>query len=192
MDCLINNAGVQRPLDINNFPLEKADQEIAINISGPIHLIIGFLDHFKEKESATIMNVSSVLGYAPTSIINPVYNATKAFQHFWTMNLRTQLLVDKKGAKIKVVEIAPPSVTTDLHRERSDPSDNTKEKSKTALSVEEYMEDVAKGWEENADTIAPGPGKKLVDAWFGAFGQGYEEVEKPALEKAKKGEGLKF
>ena len=43
----INNAGVQRPLDVNNFDLKKADQEIAINISGPMHLAMGFLDHFK-------------------------------------------------------------------------------------------------------------------------------------------------
>ena len=36
IDCLINNAGVQRPLDINNFDLSKADQEIDINIRGPL------------------------------------------------------------------------------------------------------------------------------------------------------------
>lgn len=43
----INNAGVQRPLDVNNFDLQKADQEIAINISGPMHLAIEMLDHLK-------------------------------------------------------------------------------------------------------------------------------------------------
>lgn len=182
VDCLINNAGVQRPLNCNNFPLEKADQEIAINISGPIHLIMGFLEHFKSKSSATIINVSSVLGFSPTSIINPVYNATKAFQHFWTMNLRSQLLTDRKSAHIKVVEIAPPSVTTDLHRERSDPSDNTKEKNKSALSVDEYMEDVAEGWESDADVIGPGMAKELVKKWYGAFGSGYEDVQKAAFE----------
>lgn len=94
-DCLINNAGVQRPLDVNAFDLEKADQEININIRGPMHLTIGFLDHFKKKEAATIINVSSVLGFVPFSIINPVYNGTKAWMHFWSMNLRTQL--QKKG-----------------------------------------------------------------------------------------------
>lgn len=74
LDCLINNAGIQRPLDVNDFSLEKADQEIAININGPMHLAIGLLEHLKSKKSATIMNVSSVLGYIPFSIINPVYN----------------------------------------------------------------------------------------------------------------------
>ena len=89
MDCLTDNAGVQRPLDIYDLDLRKADQEIDINIRGPMHLSIGFLEHFKSKKAATIINVSSVLGFIPISIVNPVYNGTKAWLHFWTMNLRT-------------------------------------------------------------------------------------------------------
>lgn len=61
-------------MDINDFSLEKADQEIAININGPMHLAMGLLEHLKGKEKACIMNVSSVLGFIPFSIINPVYN----------------------------------------------------------------------------------------------------------------------
>ena len=76
LDCLVNNAGVQRPLDVNEMSaeefLEKADQEVAINVSGPLHLAVGLLPHFRQKEGAVIMNVSSVLGFIPTSIINPV------------------------------------------------------------------------------------------------------------------------
>ncbi|THZ81476.1 short-chain dehydrogenase, partial [Aureobasidium pullulans] len=95
LDCLVNNAGVQRPLNVNDMSaeefLEKADAEVNINVRGPMHLAVGFLPHFKSKKSAVIMNVSSVLGYIPFSIINPVYNGTKAFVHFNTMNLRSQL-----------------------------------------------------------------------------------------------------
>lgn len=76
LDCLVNNAGVQRPLDINEMSpeefLEKADNEVAINIQGPMHLAIGLLPHFKSKKNAVIMNVSSILGFIPRSIINPV------------------------------------------------------------------------------------------------------------------------
>jgi len=81
LDCLVNNAGVQRPLDVNEMKpeefLQKADNEISINIAGPMHLAVGLLPHFRQKPGAVIMNVSSVLGYIPTSIINPVYNGTK-------------------------------------------------------------------------------------------------------------------
>ena len=76
LDCLINNAGVQRPLNVNEMTaedfLEKADNEVDINIRGPMHLAVGLLPHFKAKQGAVIMNISSVLGYIPTSIINPV------------------------------------------------------------------------------------------------------------------------
>lgn len=76
LDCLVNNAGVQRPLDVNEMAteefLEKADNEIGINIRGPMHLAVGLLPHFKQKPGAVIMNVSSVLGFVPLSVINPV------------------------------------------------------------------------------------------------------------------------
>lgn len=92
LDCLINNAGVQRPLEVlKQSPeeiLEKADQEIDINIRGPMHLALGLLEHLKAKEHAVIINVSSILGFVPFSVINPVYNGTKAWLHFWSMALR--------------------------------------------------------------------------------------------------------
>lgn len=92
LDCLVNNAGVQRPLEVlkqdaDDF-LGKADNEINTNIRGPMHLAVGLLPHLKSKPHALVVNVSSVLGFVPFSIINPVYNGTKAWLHFWSMNLR--------------------------------------------------------------------------------------------------------
>lgn len=177
-DCLINNAGVQRPLSITkDFSLSKADQEIDINIRGPMHLTIAFLPHFRSKpDGAVVMNVSSLLGYIPVSIINPVYNGTKAWLHFWSMNLRTQLAQDESTKKIKVVEIAPPTVATDLHRERDDPDDNKKEKNSATLSIDEFMRDLARGWEAGEETVGAGVSQKVVERWYGEFGGDYEKV----------------
>ena len=174
LDCLINNAGVQRPLNVEEFDLQKADQEIDINIRGPMHLCIGLLPHFKTKAAATIINVSSVLGYIPLSVINPVYNGTKAWLHFFTMNLRTQLAKSEAyNGNIKVVEIAPPTVSTDLHRERSDPDDNKKDKNPNTLSVEEFM-----GLEGDKETIGAGMSEEVLERWFGEFGPDYEKAAK--------------
>jgi short-subunit dehydrogenase involved in D-alanine esterification of teichoic acids len=185
LDCLVNNAGVQRPLKIVDMDpsdfLSKADQEIDINIRGPMHLTLGLLPHFKTKEFATIINISSVLGYIPFSVINPVYNGTKAWLHFWSMNLRTQLAQAGLGSKIRVVEIAPPTVETDLHRERGDPDDNKKANSPDALSVEEFMEEVRRRLEKGEETIGAGMSAGVVEKWEGAFGGVYRE----------KGEGKK-
>lgn len=173
VDCLINNAGVQRPLDAANDDPEKylsmADQEININIRGPMHLVLGLLKHLRSKPAAVIVNVSSVLGFIPISIINPVYNGTKSWAHFWSMNLRTQL----KDTNISIIEIAPPTVATDLHRERSNPDDNKKENNKAALSVDEFMDEVTKKLKNGDNVIGAGSSAKVVDRWYKEFGDDY-------------------
>ncbi|KAF2091362.1 NAD(P)-binding protein [Saccharata proteae CBS 121410] len=172
LDCVINNAGVQRPLralemEPSDF-LAKGDQEIDINIRGPMHLTLHLLPHLRTKEKgAVVMNISSVLGYIPFSVINPVYNGTKAFQHMWSMNLRSQL----QDTRIRVVEVAPPTVATDLHREREDPDDNKKENNPSALSVDEFMREFRLGMEHGRSTFGAGMGGQVVNRWFGEFGE---------------------
>lgn len=178
LDCLINNAGVQRPLDVKKMQaeefLEKADQEISINIKGPMHLAVGLLPHFRQQKGAVIMNVSSLLGFNPVSVINPVYNGSKAWVHFWSMNLRTQL--EQAGDNIRVVEIAPPTVSTDLHREREDPDDNKKDKNSAALSVEEFIAEFVQQLKEGKEMIGAGPSKPLVEKWQNAFLEDYNKA----------------
>jgi len=176
VDCLINNAGVQRPLDVNaddprDF-LKKADQEIDINIRGPMHLVMEMLSHLTSKPNALIVNVSSVLGFIPFSIVNPVYCATKSWLHFWTISLREQL----KDTKVRVVEIAPPTVATDLHRERSNPDDNKKENNPNALSVDEFVDEVVGKWKNGHEMISAGMGNKMINTWEESMGKLYEEM----------------
>lgn len=175
LDCLINNAGVQRPLDVNKMDatefLDKADQEVDINIRGPMHLALALLPHLKSKPNALIVNVSSVLGFVPFSIINSVYNGTKAWTHFWSMALRKQLA----DSSVSVVEIAPPTVATDLHREREDPDDNKKEKNQAALSVEEFVEETVGKWRRGDEMIAAGMADGIVKSWEESMGKVFKE-----------------
>jgi short-subunit dehydrogenase involved in D-alanine esterification of teichoic acids len=134
------------------------------------------------------MNVSSVLGFLPTSVINPVYNGTKAFVHAWTTNMRTQL----RDTNIKIVEIVPPKVVSvlqailyiltlqesDLHRDRENPDDNKKEFSKETLTVEEFMTDIVKGWEANQDIVGAGRALDIIKTWTESFGNKYERMTK--------------
>jgi short-subunit dehydrogenase involved in D-alanine esterification of teichoic acids len=177
LDCVINNAGVQRPFQIlgpdYDFNLDHADQEIDTNIRGPMHLCVSLVSHFNSlPNGGVIMNVSSVLGYNPFSLVNPVYNGTKAWIHFFTMNFRSQL--QQAGSKIKVVEIVPPTVETALHRERKNPDDNKKASgNSSALSVKEFMTQIEEGWKSDKDTCPAGLGHELVEKWYGAFGEAY-------------------
>ncbi|KAG5752160.1 hypothetical protein H9Q70_005214 [Fusarium xylarioides] len=176
LDCLINNAGVQRPIDVlkNDDFLEKADQEIDINIRGPMHLSLALIPHFNTKPNALIVNITSGLAYIPFSVINPIYSGTKAWLHFFSMNLRTQL----KNTKIRVVEIAPPMVESSLHRERENPDDNKKERAPHTLTMEEFMGEIVPKFEKGDDTIGAGMAAKAIDTWYGAFGGLYEGVAK--------------
>lgn len=184
LDCLVNNAGIQRPLDVNKMNSEdflaKADVELHTNIMGPMHLTMHLLPHLKAHSAAggaaVIMNVSSVLGLNPFSIVNPVYNGTKAWLHCWSMNLRSQLARDRTD--VRVVEIIPPSVGTDLHRERENPDDNKKHKGADALTIEEFIEEISKGLEDDKEVVTAGEmGRELVDKWYKAFGEGYRVAE---------------
>ena len=108
-DCnvLVNNAGIQNWMNIDDKDLfRRAHQEIAINIEAPLHLTSLFLDH---KALTTIMNVTSGLAFTPLTK-TPVYSASKAFLHSYTLSLRYLL----KARNIEVIEIIPPALNTDL------------------------------------------------------------------------------
>ena len=112
LDTLVNNAGVMRNLDFNRgHALEDVTREIEINLSGPVRMVQQFLPHLKTQKGALIVNVSSGLAFIPLPI-SPVYCATKAALHSFTLSLRVQL----KGSNVTVVELAPPGVETPLFR----------------------------------------------------------------------------
>jgi uncharacterized oxidoreductase len=107
LNVLINNAGIQQWMKLSDPDFfQRAEQEIAINILAPVHIASLFiqLNHLD-----TIMNVTSGLAFSPL-IKTPVYSATKAFFHSFTLSLRAMIL----ERKIEVIEIIPPALNTDL------------------------------------------------------------------------------
>jgi len=110
VDVLVNNAGIQRRVSLlDDEPWEKTHDEIAINVEAPIHLSHLFIPHFRRQPRAAIVNVTSGLSFAPLANV-PIYCATKAALHSFTLSLRHQL----RDTAIEVVEIVPPAVDTDL------------------------------------------------------------------------------
>ncbi len=110
LNCLINNAGIQQNLNLG-APLDErtAWEEININLVGTIRVAAEFLPHLKTQPEATLINVSSGLAFVPLARY-PIYCATKAAIHSYTMSLRHQL----KDTRVKVVELIPPYVDTEL------------------------------------------------------------------------------
>lgn len=62
IDILINNAGIQHTESAENFPLDKWNAIIAINLSAAFHAIQYSLPSMKRKSWGRIINVASVHG----------------------------------------------------------------------------------------------------------------------------------
>ncbi len=115
VNVLVNNAGIQRPLDMRKGveDLLEGEDEIAVNLTAPIVLSAHFIPLLLNRKEAAIINVSSGLGFVPLALF-PVYCATKAAMHSFSISLRHQL----KGTPIHVFEVIPPIVDTELDKGR--------------------------------------------------------------------------
>ncbi len=114
LNCIVANAGVQQVHNFagNQVPDDEAlAEEIQTNLLGVIRVCAAFLPHLRKQPRSTLINVSSGLAFVPMAII-PVYCATKAAVHSFTVSLRHQL----RSSSVSVIELVPPYVATDLNR----------------------------------------------------------------------------
>jgi len=115
INIIINNAGIQRKVDFTSPTITKAtrsrDDEVTINLAGPIRLCALFIPKLVKKRNAAIVNISSGLGFVPIASM-PVYCATKAAIHSFTRSLRHQL----RDTPIRVFEAVCPTTDTELDR----------------------------------------------------------------------------
>jgi len=110
INVLVNNAGIQRHVDLTRetgWGITRS--EVDTNLNAPINLCQLFYSHFAQKQSAAFINVTSGLSFVPLANV-PIYCATKAALHSFTLSLRWQL----KDSQIEVIEVIPPAVDTDL------------------------------------------------------------------------------
>jgi uncharacterized oxidoreductase len=110
LNVLVNNAGIQRRIQLDRpEEWEDTESEIAINLEAPVHLSLLFIPHLLAQQRPAILNVTSGLSFVPMASA-PIYSATKAALHSFTLSLRHQLA----GTPIEVIEVIPPAVNTDL------------------------------------------------------------------------------
>lgn len=117
LNVLINNAGIM-PFDDASTVIDDAlmQQIVTTNLYGPIRLTSALVEHLKTKEDAVIVNNTSVVAYVPLAL-NAIYSATKAGLHAYTLAQRFTL----RKTSVKLQEIAPPWVDTDLIKKSGDP-----------------------------------------------------------------------
>jgi short-subunit dehydrogenase involved in D-alanine esterification of teichoic acids len=111
LNVLLAMAGIMNPEDWHSADgfVASAESIVTTNLLGPIRLIGAFVEHLQAQPNATIVTVSSGLAFVPLAL-TPSYNATKAGIHQLSESIRIQL----SDTSVKVIELAPPAVSTDL------------------------------------------------------------------------------
>jgi uncharacterized oxidoreductase len=105
------------------------------------------IEHLKRQTAATVINTTSVLGFVPLAV-TAVYSSTKAAMHSYTMSLRYKL----KGTRIRVLELAPPWVQTDLLGSNNEPR---------AMPLAEFIEETMRVLGTDADEVLVERAKQL-------------------------------
>lgn len=155
LDTVINNAGIQTEIDFaSDTPIDPAviGREVDINLKGLIFVTNALLPLLKLQKRARLINIGSGLGYVPLATV-PIYSATKAAVHSFSISLRRQLV----GSSVDVIEIIPLVVETNLHRRQSRQPPN-------AMSLETFVSAAMAGLDACKPEIAVGLAKVLRTA----------------------------
>ncbi|MCZ8185220.1 MAG: 3-hydroxybutyrate dehydrogenase [Beijerinckiaceae bacterium] len=109
LDILVNNAGIQFVSPVEDFPDEKWDQIIGINLSSAFHTIKAAVPGMKARGGGRIINLSS----AHALIASPFKSAYVAAKHGVT-GLTKTVALELAQSRITVNAIAPGYVWTPL------------------------------------------------------------------------------
>ncbi|KAK2615300.1 hypothetical protein N8I77_002065 [Diaporthe amygdali] len=131
LSCIILNAGIQRTLDFTNPSYEelssKITSEIDTNYTSPLLTITAFLPHLislgtsspsssssSSPAAASVILVTSGLALVPIARCAN-YCSTKSALHHFGLSLRSQMQSSPATRHVRVIDILPPAVQTELH-----------------------------------------------------------------------------
>lgn len=109
VDILVNNAGIQFVAPIDEFPEEKWDAIIAINLSSTYHTIKAVLPHMKTKGWGRVINIASAHGL----VASPFKSAYVAAKH-GVLGITKTVALEVAEEGITVNAICPGYVWTPL------------------------------------------------------------------------------
>ena len=151
LDVLMNNAGIFLPknLKVPASDLDGLMAEVNINVGGVIRTTSALIDILTANRG-TVINVSSGLAFVPMPA-TPIYCATKAAIHSYTLSLRFQL----EEAGVEVIEIMPPAVKTDMTTEMV-------ERGASTISTDDLVKQSFSALKSGSLEIHPGQSKMLA------------------------------
>jgi 3-hydroxybutyrate dehydrogenase len=115
VDVLVNNAGIQHVAPVDEFPVEKWDQILAINLSSVFHGIRAALPGMKRRGWGRIINIASAHGL----VASPFKSAYIAAKH-GVVGLTKTVALETAGEGITCNAICPGYVLTPLVEKQID------------------------------------------------------------------------
>lgn len=159
IDILYNNAAVLVPpsnLGIaNDKHTDGAAYEMEVNYLGVIRLNNIFMNMLQSRKEAAIINTTSIISQAP-SLLEATYSSSKTALAFYTLSLREHLKII--GSNVKIFELIPPLVATEMTADRKDKK----------ISVEEMVKGLIAGLQKDHYTIRVGDAKlfNVINRFF--------------------------
>jgi 3-hydroxybutyrate dehydrogenase len=115
LDILINNAGIQHVSPVDEFPLDKWDAIIAINLNSAFHTIRSALPGMKAKGWGRIVNIASAHGL----VASPFKSAYIAAKH-GVVGLTKTVALETAGMGVTCNAVCPGYVLTPLVEKQID------------------------------------------------------------------------
>lgn len=162
LDAIFLNAGIQRSISFTrpeSISLPLVQQELTTNYTAPLFLTTLFMPHLLSlaPQPTSIVLVTSGLALVPLPRCAN-YCATKAALRSLAMTLRHQLAAGategSNSGHIKVVEIVPPAVRTELHTQQPDLA--AAGVGPIGLTIKEFLRDAWAGLCEGKEEIPVG------------------------------------
>ncbi|NND49144.1 MAG: 3-hydroxybutyrate dehydrogenase [Rhizobiales bacterium] len=109
VDILVNNAGIQHVSPVEEFPIDKWDAIIAINLSSAFHTIRAALAGMKQRKWGRIINLASAHGH----VASPYKAAYVAAKH-GMLGLTKTVALEVAQSGVTVNAVSPGYVLTPL------------------------------------------------------------------------------
>lgn len=164
LDCVFVNSGIQRAFDFadpESVDMDSFETELTTNYTAAVHLAKAFLPHLQKQSSQTaIAFTSSQMALVPMMRC-PNYGATKAALHHFILALRTHL--ESGPGNVKVVEIFPPGVQTELHDTKHQP--DLKDGHLMGMPLQEFTDEMWGKLSKGEDQIPVGPATGIFEGF---------------------------
>ena len=157
--------------------------ELTTNYTSYIYLLKYLLPHIQklaaQGKPASVIMVTSGLALVPMTRCGN-YCASKAALHHLIMTTREQLRLQG----IKVIEILPPAVQTELHDEKHQP--DIKNGGEIGMALMDFVDETWAGLQAEKEAIPVGSSKDSYDAFENERGEVFKVMSKHMEEMMKK------